>query len=460
MQEQIPAAAMELSVSTKNDSERRPATSSRVAIIGAGYAGLAAAVELAQHHVPVTVFESGPTLGGRARGIAHRGLVLDNGQHLLVGAYRETLRLMSAVGCAERGFKRLRLRLLTHNRFDLAAAPLPAPFNLFVGLLRAHGLSLAERWRAIRFMAAMRLAGFRLERDTTVTQLLESHRQQGAPARYLWGPLCLASLNTPTDRASAQIFLNVLRDGLAQSAAASDLLLPCTDLSSLFPRHAATFVAAHGGEVRTHSVVSEIEARDGQFLLHAAHTVHRASHVICAVGPQQLSRLQAPPAALLDALQAVAGHHYEPICTVYLKYPRSIALPFAMLGLDGTLTQWLFDRESLHGTTGLIAIMISASGPHEAMSNEVLIERISSEIAAHFPHFGRPQWGKVITEKFATFACVPGLVRPAQQTPLPGFFLAGDYTAGDYPATLEAAVRSGVKCAQLIVAQIGAKQAS
>jgi hydroxysqualene dehydroxylase len=456
---ETPSAATELSVSTKKASEHLHAASSHVAIIGAGYAGLAAAVQLAQHNVRVTVFESGPTLGGRARGVAHRGLVLDNGQHLLIGAYRETLRLVRTVGCAERGFKRLRLRLLTHNRFDLSAAPLPAPFNLFVGLLRARGLSFGERLRAIRFMAAMRLTGFRLERDTTVTQLLESHRQQGALARYLWGPLCLAALNTSTDSASAQIFLNVLRDGLAQSAAASDLLLPCTDLSSLFPQYAATFVAEHGGEVRTHSAISEIEARNGQFLLHAAHAVHRASHVICAVGPQQLSRLQAPPAALLDALQAVAGHHYEPICTVYLKYRRSISLPFPMFGLDGTLAQWLFDRESLHGTTGLIAAMISASGPHEAMSNEVLVERISNEIAAHFPQFGRPQWGKVITEKFATFACVPGLVRPAQQTPLPGFFLAGDYTAGDYPATLEAAARSGVKCAELILAQIRATQA-
>jgi squalene-associated FAD-dependent desaturase len=460
MKEEIHAAATEPSVSTRRGSAQLHPAASRVAIIGAGYAGLAAAVELAQHHVPVTVFEAGPTLGGRARGVAHRGLVLDNGQHLLIGAYRETLRLVRTVGCAERGFKRLRLRLLTHKCFDLAAAPLPAPFNLFVGLLRARGLSFAERLRAIRFMTAMRLAGFRLERDTTVTQLLDSHRQQGGLARYLWGPLCLAALNTPTDNASAQVFLNVLRDGLAQSAAASDLLLPSTDLSSLFPQHAATFVAQHGGEVRTHAVVSEIEARDGEFLLHAAQTVHRASHVICAVGPQQLARLQAPPAALLDALQAVAGHHYEPICTVYLQYPRSISLPFPMLGLAGTLTQWLFDRESLDGTTGLIAAMISASGPHEAMSNEVLIEHISSEIAAHLPHLGRPQWGKVITEKFATFACVPGLVRPAQQTPLPGFFLAGDYTAGDYPATLEAATRSGVKCAHLILAQLRAKQAS
>jgi len=459
MQEATLSAAADLSEPTGTRYGRPLAEGLRVAIIGAGYAGLAAAVELAQHNIPVTVFESGPTLGGRARGVAHHGLVLDNGQHLLIGAYRETLRLVRAVGCAERGFKRLRLRLITHNRFELEAASLPAPFNLLVGLLRARGLSFGERLRAMRFMAAMRLGGFCLARDTTVTQLLNSHCQQGGLTRYLWGPLCLAALNTPTDSASAQVFLNVLRDGLARSAAASDLLLPRTDLSSLFPQHAATFVAQHGGEVRTHAVVSEVEARDGEFLLHAGPTVLRASHVICAVAPQQLSRLQAPPPALLEALQAVAGHHYEPICTVYLQYPASIALPFAMLGLDGTLTQWLFDRESLSGTAGLVAAVISASGPHEAMSNAVLIEHVSAEIAAQFPHLGRPQWGKVIIERFATFACVPGLVRPDQQTGLPGFFLAGDYTAGDYPATLEAAVRSGVKCAHLILAPTRATQA-
>jgi hydroxysqualene dehydroxylase len=425
----------------------------RVAIIGAGYAGLAAAVELSRHNVAVTVFEAGPTLGGRARGITHRGVTLDNGQHLLIGAYRETLRLMNAVGCAETGLKRLRLRLVTLDRFELVAAPLPAPFNLFIGLIRARGLSVTERLRAIRFMTAMRLARFRLAQDITVIQLLNAHSQSDALTRYLWGPLCVAALNTPIASASAQIFLNVLRDGLAQSAAASDLLLPCTDLSSLFPRHAAAFLAARGSEVRTLTTVTSVEAADGQFVLRGRQLTQRATHVICAVGAHQLSGLQAPAGALATALQAVAGHRYEPICTIYLQYSRSVSLPFPMLALDGGLGQWLFDHEALNGNRGLIAAVISASGPHQDMSNTVLIERVSNEIGAHFPQFGRPQWAKVISEKFATFACVPGLPRPPQQTLLPGFFLAGDYTSGDYPATLEGAVRSGVECAQLILAQ-------
>ena len=426
----------------------------RVAIIGAGYAGLAAAVELAQRNIPVTVFESGPTLGGRGRGISHRGLALDNGQHLLIGAYRETLRLMQLVGRGEMGLRRLRLRLLTEDQFDLTAAALPAPLNLFVGLLRARGLSFAERLRAIAFMSVMRLARFRLAEDASAAHLLATHRQDGSLARYLWGPLCLAALNTPLERASAQVFLNVLHDGLAQNAAASDLLLPCTDLTALFPQHAAAFVGAHGGEVQTLSPVKAIDSCHGEFVVHACERAYPATHVICAVGPHQLARLQAPAAALSHALQAVSSYRYEPICTVYLKYPRSVSLPFPMLALDGGLTQWLIDRQALCRTHGLVAAVISASGPHLQMAHEVLVERISNEIAVHFPQFGRPRWGKVITEKFATFACVPGLLRPPQRTALPGFLLAGDYTEGDYPATLEGAVRSGVKCAQIILAQL------
>src|SRR5262245_23199802 len=144
-----------------------------VAVIGGGYAGMAAAVTLAAERVPVTVFETAKTLGGRARRVEHREAALDNGLHILIGAYGETLRLMRQVGAdPERLLLRLPLSWQVHRRFSLRAPRLPAPLHLLAGLATARGASLAERLSAARFMARMGGRGYALEQDTSVAALL------------------------------------------------------------------------------------------------------------------------------------------------------------------------------------------------------------------------------------------------------------------------------------------------
>ncbi|MDO9065224.1 MAG: FAD-dependent oxidoreductase, partial [Sulfuricella sp.] len=215
----------------------------KVAVIGAGYAGLAAAVELAAQGVPVTVFEAARQLGGRARRVDYRSMALDNGQHIFLGAYRETLRLMRMAGADPAALLlRLPLQLVIPGRFSLQAAPLPAPLHLALALLTARGLTWGERLSAVRFMSAMRRRNFRLNDDIGAGKMLAMHGQTGNLRRYLWEPLCIAALNTPLDAASAQIFLNVLRDSLAGSRADSDMLLPLANLTHLFPEHAAAFI--------------------------------------------------------------------------------------------------------------------------------------------------------------------------------------------------------------------------
>ncbi|MGH8650406.1 MAG: NAD(P)-binding protein, partial [Burkholderiales bacterium] len=146
----------------------------KVAVVGGGYAGMAAAVTLAERGVPVTVFEAARTLGGRARRVEHRDLALDNGLHILLGAYTETLRLMRLVGAdVERFLLRIPLTWRIHNRFSLRAVGLPAPLHLLAGLLAARGAPIAERLSAVRFLLRMRRRGYRLQRDTTVISLLE-----------------------------------------------------------------------------------------------------------------------------------------------------------------------------------------------------------------------------------------------------------------------------------------------
>ncbi len=422
-----------------------------VAIIGGGYAGMAAAVTLAERDVPVTVFEAAPQIGGRARGVDYKATALDNGQHILIGAYRETLRLIALVNRdAANALQRSPLDWRIHGRFRLRAASLPAPLHLALGLLTVRGASLAERWAAATFMRAMRNISFRLPRDIAVTELLRQHHQGQAMTRHLWHPLCIAALNTPPDIASAQVFLNVLRDSLDAQRADSEVMLARVDLSALFPGPAAEYVRSHGGQVLTGHSVDAITRNGDGYAVQTRSQHFEFTHAVCALPPHRLSAVTASlpemsqSAALAECLQ------YQPIYTVYLQYPQRVPLPVPMLGLDDGLAQWVFDRETINGQKGLIAAVISAEGPHQDLTQDDLAQRIHEELSRQFGPLPAPLWQRVIAEKRATFACTVDLQRPPQRTPLKHFFLAGDYTESEYPATLEAAVRSGIACAQQI----------
>lgn len=420
-----------------------------VAVIGAGWAGMAAAVTLAQAGTRVTVFEAARHLGGRARSVAIEGIELDNGQHILIGAYRETLRLMRAVGAEpEQLLLRQPLAIEYPGKFSLHAPRLPAPLHLLGGLLTARGLSWSERIAAMRFMTAMRGKAYRIATDLPVAELLARHRQSGALARYLWEPLCVSALNTPAASASAQVFLNLFRDALDGARANSDFLLPRADLGKLFPQPAAAFVCANGGSVRLGAPVRTMEKTGDGFVLDASP--ERYSHVVLAVGPHQLDALLDRFAALAAVCENVAALTYEPIYTCYLQYPQAVSMPRPMTGFDGGYVQWIFDRGRLNGRSGLLAAVISAHGAHQNASLEALADAIHRELAACMPGLPAPLWSRVIAEKRATFSCRPGIERPTNRTAIDRLYLAGDYTASDYPATLESAVRSGVLAAQLV----------
>lgn len=430
-----------------------PKTFPKVAIIGGGMAGLAAAAKLTQQGKQVTVFEAGPILGGRARSIDHKGQRLDNGQHILLGAYRDTLALLKQVGVTEsevltRLPLSLQVRDLTGGAgFTLEANPaLPAPLHILWGLLTAGGVTTKEKWSAIRFMVWMRLNGFKLKQDQSLASLLTAHNQSPTFINSLWEPLCLAALNTPLQPASAQVFLNVLRDSFAQKKHDADVLLAKTDLSALISEPVSTYLIEHGSKVKTSTAVESITPTSNGYSLQTKAQQTIFDQVILACGPHQLKSF----AESLPKLGALTNHFtYQPITTVYLQYADSVKLTTPMTGAVNSLSQWIFDRGQICGQQGLIAVVISAHAPFK-QSKRVLAEEVAKELSTLFPSLAQPLWHQVITEKRATFSCDVALTRPENTTPYPNLLIAGDYTAGDYPATIEGAVRSGIAAAAAI----------
>jgi squalene-associated FAD-dependent desaturase len=440
-----------------------------VAVIGGGWAGCAAAAELARGGKRVVLFEAGRSLGGRARAVDVHGMELDNGQHIMLGAYRDTLRLMALVG-VDAGQALLNLPLQMRyppgSGMDFVAPRLPAPLHLGLALMRAKGLEWADKMALARFSTTARWMDWTLYTDCSVSELLARFDQTARLVQLMWRPLCLAALNTAPDQASAQVFLNVLRDSLGAKRQASDMLLPRRDLGRLFPVAAGSFVEGHGGTVHCGAKVESITQQDGRWLVQASgaaiggqsHTL--VDDVILATPATVASTLLQGVAGTEAARALMDAFSYEPITTCYLQYPAAttLALPFYALVDDPATQAWgqfVFDRGQLDpAQAGLLAVVVSASGDAAALGQTALAEAVAAQLAAVLqrPELRQPAWSQVITEKRATFACTPGLARPGNASGAAHLVLAGDYTASDYPATLEGAVRSGAAAAALVLA--------
>ena len=418
-----------------------------LAVVGGGWAGLAAAVRATEAGYRVTLFEMAGHWGGRARGVEVDGLALDNGQHILIGAYLRTLALMTKVGAdATANLHRQPLELRYPDGRGLRLPRGPAWLGFGVAVAGCVGWTWRDRLMLIAQAGRWALAGFRCDPALSVDALCR--RLPPAVRQLLIDPLCVAALNTPAADASAQVFLRVLRDALFSGQGSADLLLPRRDLGSLLPVPAARWLAAQGAHLQLGGRVMQLH-HDGS---HWQVDGQPFAAVVLACSAHEAARLaQTHAPAWAAAAQAMA---YEPIVTVYL-HCSGAHLPSVMTALiEGPLApaQYAFDHGALDATPGVFAFVISGARGWVARGLEATGQAVLKQALDAFPHGTWPTTPKVLrvmAEKRATFRCTPALLRPPPGV-APGLVAAGDYIAGPYPATLEGAVRSGEAAVDLL----------
>lgn len=426
----------------------------RIAIVGAGWAGLAAAIGVTQNGHTATIFEASKSIGGRARALEvtlpdGSDATLDNGQHILIGAYSDTLRLMQQVG-ADRSSTLLDLpmSLRFSDGKGIVFPRWPAPLDALAAIVMARGWSWSDKLTLLLVATGWQLRGFQCPPHMTVTELCRTLGKRVNAELIV--PLCVSALNTPADRASASVFLRVLQDALFGVSGGSHLLLPKVNMGALFPEPAATWLVQRGANLRLSTRVSSIVQSGTGWRVEgecfdAVVLATSASHAALALKESCLSATHTIANAIQQWATLANALSFEPITTVY-AWAAHARLQQPMLALRSDTAcpaQFVFDRGQLGGPSGLLAFVVSASvGDRDTLQQEVL-RQADAQLGLTL------QAVQTVVEKRATFACTAGLLRPPAQI-APALLACGDYVQGPYPATLEGAVRSGLAAALLL----------
>lgn len=439
-----------------------------VVVIGAGFAGLSAAVRLTRRGARVLVLEARARLGGRATAFTDRdtGELVDNGQHILMGCYTETFAFLRDIGAQDnvRLDPQLAVTMIDRagRRTRLSCPALPAPLHLVAGVLEWDALSWRDRLSMLGMATPLKNARRELQGaavkaaspDETVENWLIRNGQTPRLRELLWDPLSLAALNQPPNQACAQPFARILAEMFSDDPRAAAIALPTKPLHLMYAEPAREYIESHGGTVRTGAGAKILWNEGGIAGVRAGGTTTPTARVISSVPWFALGELfdQEPP-ALSRVLASARRMASSPIVTVNLWFDRPI-LDQPFIGLPGRAMQWVFDKRLVVGDDASHLSLVS-SGAAEilAETNETMIGRAHEELLDALPDVraARLLRATVVREPRATFSLAPGQpTRPSTETGVKGFLLAGDWIDTGLPATIESAVRSGHRAADLI----------
>lgn len=446
-----------------------PPSAYDVIVVGAGFAGLSAAVRLARDGARVLVLEARSRLGGRATAFPDRetGELVDNGQHVLLGCYRETFAFLDQIDARDHVTVPPALGVTMIDRAGrrtrLECPSLPPPLHLIAGVFDWDALGWKDRWSILRMNAPLRVARRALEAGgraiaaspgETVENWLIRNGQTARLREMLWNPLALAALNQPASHAAAPPFARVLAEMFGPDPKAAAIAIPNKPLDAMYAAPARSYLERRGGAVRT-GTTATIRIDGGRVArVSSGPESWRAAAVISAVPWFAFADLfEGDRAALADTIDRARGMRSSPIVTVNLWLDRPIFdEPF--IGLPGRDMQWAFDKRRAFGESASHVSLVSSGAASLAnRSNDELIGTAHREVLEALPaaREARLLGATVIREPKATFSLAPGQpARPSTVTPVGGLYLAGDWIDTGLPATIESAVGSGHRAADAV----------
>jgi hydroxysqualene dehydroxylase len=439
-----------------------------VVVIGGGFAGLSAAAALAARGVRVLVLDARPQLGGRATAFTDRetGELVDNGQHVLFGCYRATFEFLTRINALDnvRVQPSLEVAYLDGEgvRSVLRCPALPSPLHLLAAVLDWDAIPWRDRVAALRLAGPLRRARRELRRSGTgtaepsgtVTEWLIAHGQRDTLRAWLWDPLAVAALNQSPDDALASPFLRVLAEMFGPERAASALVLPTRPLHQMYAEPAREFIESRGGEVRVNALARIVVEHGRVRAVDVRGERIAARRVVAAVPWFALRGLFAPPPQELGAtVEAASALASMPIVTVNLWYDRRV-MEEAFVGLPGRDMQWVFDKRLAFGESAShLSLVSSGAARLTLMGRDELTALAAREVAEALPGVRGATLVRatVVREKQATFSLAAGQPpRPGTRTPVGGLVLAGDWIDTGLPGTIESAVVSGHRAAEMI----------
>ena len=446
----------------------------KVAVVGGGLAGLAAACALADSGLEVTVFERRPYLGGRASSYQHpsTGEVVDNCQHVLLGCCTNLIDFYQRLGVEGkiRWFDSLTFLEPGGRASVIGSSFLPAPLHTAPAFLRASCLKLIDKLAIAGAMSALAPLA---PKDTGETFLawLRRHGQTDRAIERFWKTILVSALNEDVDRVSVPYAAQVVRESFLKSAAAGRMGVPTVPLTELYGA-ADDYVRARAGEVRLRANIESFRAEFEAVNLLSADGENKFDFAVIAVPFDVLPRIL-PPASTGDRLRSnLSSLESSPITGVHLWFDREITdLEHAVL-LDRTI-QWMFHKSKLlersngHKSANggsYVELVVSSSKALVDKSRAEIIDLALAELREFFPQARSANLLKstVIKEVHATYSPRPGVdnYRPRPETVWPRVFLAGDWTATGWPSTMEGAVRSGYLAAQCVARAAGVNRAA